>query len=100
MHGGLATIKETIYEKVPIIIVPHGKDQVENARRIARAGVGLASEVGELKPEQLRALLTSATASTWIRQNLVKFRGIFDAEENKPANQKLSVGVVNGVLAS
>jgi len=100
LHGGLATIKEAMWKEVPIVIVPHGKDQLENARRIARAGVGLVPEVGEPTPEQLRQLLTSATASTWIRQNLAKFRDIFEVDENKPANQKPSVGVINGVLAA
>jgi len=99
MHGGLATIKESMWEKVPIIIVPHGKDQMDNARRISRAGVGLVAQVGELGPEQLRALLTTATTSTWIKQNLVKFEGILHAEDDKAASAKLSVGVINGVLS-
>jgi len=100
MHGGLATIKESMWEKVPIIIVPHGKDQMDNARRISRAGVGLVAQVGELGPDQLRALLTTATTSTWIKQNLVKFEGLLHAEDDKAASAKLSVGVINGVLSS
>jgi UDP:flavonoid glycosyltransferase YjiC (YdhE family) len=100
MHGGLATIKESIWEKVPIIIVPHGKDQMDNARRIARAGVGLVAQVGELGPEQLRALLTTATTSTWIKQNLVKFEALLHAEDDKAPGARLSVGVINGVLSS
>lgn len=98
MHGGLATIKETMWEKVPIVIVPHGKDQMDNARRIARAGVGLVAEVADLRPEELRKLFTAATASTWIKQNLARFRAISEADENKPADQKPSVAVINGVL--
>jgi UDP:flavonoid glycosyltransferase YjiC (YdhE family) len=100
MHGGLATIKEAMWEQVPIVIVPHGKDQMDNARRIARAGVGLVSEVRDLSTDDLRALLTSATASSWIKQNLTKFKTILNNEESKPPAAKLSVGVINGVLAS
>ena len=100
MHGGLATIKESISKEVPIIIVPHGKDQMDNARRISRAGVGVVSDAGELAPERLRELLTTATASTWIKQNLVKFRTLFDADEDKPPANKPSVGIINAVLAA
>jgi UDP:flavonoid glycosyltransferase YjiC (YdhE family) len=96
MHGGLATIKEAIWETVPIIVVPHGKDQMDNALRIKRAGIGLVSEVGDLKPEDLRALLTSVTASTWIQQNLTRMRAIFGAAEAV----KESVNVVNGALSA
>jgi UDP:flavonoid glycosyltransferase YjiC (YdhE family) len=94
MHGGLATIKESIWETVPIIVVPHGKDQLDNALRIKRSGVGMVSEVGELSPGDLRQLLTSATASTWIKQNLASMKAIFTAAESAPT----SVGVISGVV--
>ncbi|HEY3495003.1 MAG TPA: nucleotide disphospho-sugar-binding domain-containing protein [Polyangiaceae bacterium] len=96
MHGGLATIKESIWEQVPIVIVPHGKDQVDNALRIRRAGVGVVSEIGELTPTDLRQLLTAATASTFIKRNLARMQGIFQAAEN--ATTKPSLTVVSGVL--
>jgi UDP:flavonoid glycosyltransferase YjiC (YdhE family) len=100
MHGGLATIKETMWEKVPIVIVPHGKDQMDNARRIARAGVGLVADVDEASVEDLRQLFTAATSSTWIKQNLIDFRAISEVDENKPAAQKPSVAIINAALAS
>ena len=59
MHGGLATIKESIWEQVPIVIVPLGKDQRDNALRIKRSGVGVAAEVADLSPHDLRKLLTA-----------------------------------------
>jgi UDP:flavonoid glycosyltransferase YjiC (YdhE family) len=98
MHGGLATIKESIWEKVPIVIVPHGKDQMDNALRVRRTGVGVVSQVAELAPLDLRRLLTEATSSTWIRQNLAKMQGLFAVEENKPAAQKASVVAISGVV--
>lgn len=96
MHGGLATIKESILEKVPIVIFPHGKDQVDNALRIERAGVGISPKVDVLTPQALRKLLTEATTSTWIRKSLGAMSGLFaaaDAEDPKP-----SVSIINGVL--
>jgi UDP:flavonoid glycosyltransferase YjiC (YdhE family) len=100
IHGGLATVKESIWEQVPIIIVPHGKDQMDNARRIQRTGVGVVAEILDLDPQDLRTLLTKATSSTWIRQNLIKLQAVLATEENKPAAQKLSVGIINGVLSA
>jgi UDP-N-acetylglucosamine:LPS N-acetylglucosamine transferase len=96
MHGGLATIKESIWEKVPIVIIPHGKDQRENALRIRRSGVGLVSDVGELSATDLRQLLTAATASSWTKQNLIRMQALFAAREN--AVPKPSVQVISGVV--
>jgi UDP:flavonoid glycosyltransferase YjiC (YdhE family) len=91
IHGGLATIKESIWEQVPIVIVPHGKDQMDNALRIKRNGVGVASEVTELTPLDLRRLLTQATSSTWIRQNLQRMQGIFQTAESKSPKDSIKV---------
>jgi UDP:flavonoid glycosyltransferase YjiC (YdhE family) len=95
MHGGLATIKESIWEQVPIVIVPLGKDQMDNALRIKRSGVGVAAEVADLSPTDLRKLFTQATASTWIRQNLQRIKGIFQtAEAAKP-----SINIIKTLLS-
>lgn len=96
IHGGLATIKEAIWEKVPIVIVPHGKDQVDNAMRIRRAGLGVVSKIEALNPLNLRKLLTRATADTWIRQNLVKMQATFVAAEHQ--SPKASLTLVSGVV--
>ena len=94
MHGGLATIKESIWEEVPIVIVPLGKDQMDNATRIRRARIGVVSEVSELSPEDLRKLLTAATGDTFIRSNLRKMKTVFEQAENR----RLSVDIVQSVV--
>jgi UDP:flavonoid glycosyltransferase YjiC (YdhE family) len=94
MHGGLATIKESIWEQVPIVIVPLGKDQMDNALRIKRTGVGVATEVADLSPSDLRQLLTQATASTWIRQNLATMKAIFQAAETA----KPSINIIKSAI--
>ncbi len=81
MHGGLATIKESIWNQVPIVIAPHGKDQHDNATRIRRNGLGVASDLANLTPEDLRKLFTQATTSTWIQRNLQNMQGLFSARE-------------------
>lgn len=93
MHGGLATIKESIWEQVPIVIAPHGKDQMDNALRIKRNRLGVVSEVTDLSPTDLRRLLTAATGSPWVRQNLARMQKIFaagDSQSPKPSIQVIS----------
>jgi hypothetical protein len=98
VHGGLATIKEAIWKKVPIIIVPHGKDQADNALRVRRAGVGVLSEVGDASPTELRQLFNEATASVWIRNKLTALQALFALDENKPPEEKPSFLTVSGVV--
>jgi hypothetical protein len=95
MHGGLATIKESIWEQVPIVLVPHGKDQHDNAMRLRRNGLGLIADVAGLSPESLRKLFTEAVTSPYIKRKLGKMWQVFnDAEGAKP-----SLGVINTALA-
>jgi UDP:flavonoid glycosyltransferase YjiC (YdhE family) len=94
MHGGLATIKESIWEQVPIVIFPHGKDQMDNALRIERAGVGIAPKVDVVTPQALRQALTEVTASPWIKQRLQAMSGLFAAKDN--ATPKPSVQIILG----
>lgn len=96
MHGGLATIKESVWEEVPIIIMPHGKDQMDNAMRIRRKGIGVVSRAQDLSPAELRKLFTQATASRWIKKNLAKMRAVFEQHETEAP----SLAVIQGVLAS
>jgi len=92
-HGGLATIKESIWGQVPLVIVPHGKDQLDNALRVQRNGLGLVAQVQETSPTNLRKLLTAATTSAWIQQNMSQMNQIFYNQETaspKPSLDKLN----------
>jgi UDP:flavonoid glycosyltransferase YjiC (YdhE family) len=89
-HGGLATLKESIWEEVPIIIVPHGKDQLDNSLRIQRNGLGVVAQQEAVTPESFRKLLTQATTSTWIRSSLAKMKAKFKVlEDEKPSLKKI-----------
>jgi hypothetical protein len=94
-HGGLATVKEAIAAKVPMVVIPHGKDQMDNANRIRRNKLGLVSDVSELNPEQLRNLFTTAKSSAWIKTSLAKMKGLFDAQDQTPP----SLGIIQGLVA-
>lgn len=98
MHGGLATIKEAIYYGTPLVIVPHGKDQGDNALRIQRAGVGIATNAGVLPATTLRSLFTQVTTSTWIAGRLSGMQGLFQAAD--AAIPKPSVNVVQALIGT
>lgn len=97
MHGGLATIKESIFHGAPIVIVPHGKDQGENALRITRNGVGITPKVDVLSALKLRELFLEVTTSTWVNERLGKMQGYFRAAE-EDISPKPSVQLITSIV--
>ncbi|PQZ88130.1 glycosyl transferase [Arthrobacter sp. MYb227] len=41
-HGGHGTVIKALAEGTPLLILPHGRDQAENASRVTRRGAGIA----------------------------------------------------------
>jgi len=41
-HGGHGTVMRALLSRVPMLVVPHGRDQNDNAVRVAERGAGLA----------------------------------------------------------
>jgi UDP:flavonoid glycosyltransferase YjiC (YdhE family) len=105
VHGGLATIKEAISAGVPMVIVPHGKDQLDNALRVTRKGLGLVAQLEETSALGLRKLLTAVTASSSIANNLSAMRAAFETAEGEvagkktAASEKVCVKLIADVLA-
>jgi UDP:flavonoid glycosyltransferase YjiC (YdhE family) len=96
VHGGLATIKEAIYKDVPLIVVPHGKDQMDNALRVRKGNVGLIADINKITPDSLKAMMTDAISNSWILENLGKMSEIFDdAEKMSP---RPSVSIIESAL--
>lgn len=91
LHGGLATIKESIWAEVPIVIVPMVNDQFDNALRIEEHDLGVMVEVSSLTPERLREALAEATSSPWIRRAASRMQGIFEDEETRVPKRSVEV---------
>lgn len=53
IHGGLATIKECIYYNVPFLVLPLGKDQMDNALRLEDYGLNNYFYIEFVKPKCL-----------------------------------------------
>ena len=59
-HGGHGTVMTALMHRVPILVIPHGRDQADNALRITTRGAGLAlassSSVDEMRAAIARIL--------------------------------------------
>jgi UDP:flavonoid glycosyltransferase YjiC (YdhE family) len=85
IHGGLATIKECIYKNVPFIILPLGKDQMDNALRIRRNSIAQIAYAESTSFRDLQNLFLQARTDTWMRNKLHDMKKLFrDMEKSKP----------------
>jgi UDP:flavonoid glycosyltransferase YjiC (YdhE family) len=55
-HGGLSTITAALTAGVPLLCIPQGRDQSDNAERVAASGVGRALPTGAPPAQITRAL--------------------------------------------
>ena len=83
VHGGLATIKECICKNVPIIVVPLGKDQMDNALRVSRSGIGQIADAETTPYKDLQHNFLLATTNNWMIKKLKKMHDLFVDMENK-----------------
>ena len=57
-HGGHGTVARAMASQLPMLVLPHGRDQDGNAARIAAHGAGLALPPTAATDEITRALAT------------------------------------------
>lgn len=78
-HGGLGIVQKALGAGVPLVVVPFGRDQHHNARRLEDLGVGVRLPPKRLSPETLRHAIHRATALQprveHLSQGLDGFRG-------------------------
>lgn len=89
IHGGLATIKECIYFGVPPIVVPLGKDQMDNAQRVLLHKVGTMVMLDTLDENKLAKAILDAENDPDIRKNIQKMRDCFVEMEDSPESVKI-----------
>jgi UDP:flavonoid glycosyltransferase YjiC (YdhE family) len=53
-HGGMGITQRALAKGVPVCVVPFGRDQLEVARRVERAGAGVRLTPKSLGPESIR----------------------------------------------
>ena len=88
-HGGHGTVTRSLLHRKPMIVVPHGRDQNDNAARVTARGAGLMVPAGSSAEEfesVMRKLLTEpgfATAAQALGDRIA------DEAENSPVAEEL-----------
>ncbi len=59
-HGGLGITQKALAAKVPVVVVPFGRDQAETARRVEFAKAGVRLSLRRLSPKRLHDAVQSA----------------------------------------
>jgi UDP:flavonoid glycosyltransferase YjiC (YdhE family) len=95
-HGGLGTIKESIFFGAPMIVLPVMREQPMNAARVTHHGLGLRADINAVTPRQISTLVERIEGSQLIRQNLRRMQAIFHEAE---ASEK-GVEIIERFLSS
>lgn len=82
IHGGLATIKECIYYDVPFLVLPLGKDQMDNALRLEDCEIKNRFHIEYIKPKCLRYFINQVIQDYTSLRNLKNLSSIFRTAED------------------
>ncbi len=94
-HGGLASIKECIYNEVPFVIVPMGKDQKENAVRVREANIGAVTDIDSINVSRMINVIADAQ-DVLKTDKLGLLSAVFKEEEKKEKGVKIVEEVLKG----
>jgi len=67
-HGGMNSVNESLAAGVPMLVIPHSKDQFVNANRVVELGVGQQLTRAELTPEKIKEGILHLLFSPLIRK--------------------------------
>lgn len=94
VHGGLGTIKECIYNGVPMIVVPIARDQPFNARLVEQHGLGKSCSPDTISKNSLLPLIHTVIESPDIRNNINSMQEIFVQREH----QNIGLEIIENLL--
>ena len=90
IHGGLATIKECVYKNKKFLILPLGKDQIDNALRLRKYGIDNMVPIESITPKVLIDAIVNLESERKTLQNLEKLSKVFQSvERESPSTQVL-----------
>jgi len=85
LHGGFGSIKDCIYERVPMLVIPQKWDQPLNAKRVNYHGIGLSLDRNQVTPQAVSYAIHTLVESQTFAHNLMRMRQIFvQQDERKP----------------
>lgn len=83
IHGGLGSIKECIYFGVPMLIIPMGRDQDDNAVRVEHHKIGYTITFDLMTKQLLDDKLQKLIVNQEVIENLSRMQYIFHKTENE-----------------
>lgn len=84
IHGGLGSIKECIWNLTPMLIIPLGRDQFDNAKRVEHHKIGYSLANAVITSRDVAKRLHDLFDNKEIKSNILKMRNSFmSIEEDK-----------------
>lgn len=80
-HGGLSSMRETLYSGVPVIVFPCFKDQPGDAARIVFHNLGLRGNIKKVNPGIVGNLIDRLMKDDSIRQSVKQMQEVFRKQE-------------------
>lgn len=77
-HGGSGTLGHVVAHGLPMVILPLGADQPENAHRCAELGISRSLDPEELEPASIRDVLLDVLRTPSYRHNAERLRAEFE----------------------
>ncbi|MCP5048798.1 MAG: glycosyltransferase family 1 protein [bacterium] len=93
-HGGLGTVKESIFFGVPMIVLPLGRDQFDNAKHVQHHQLGIEMDLENLKADELEANIDHLLTSSDIRDSVGKMKALFREKEEAQIGAKFIEGLI------
>lgn len=72
-HGGLQSVKESISNRVPMLVYPVWWDQFGNAAKVASHGLGLTGKLGKDGPKAMKQKMERLLTESSFQENLSNF---------------------------
>ena len=82
-HGGHGTLLKALAHGVPVLCMPMGRDQPDNAKRVVHHGLGLSGELAGATPEGIFARVEQVDREPAFRENVARMgRRFREVEES------------------
>jgi MGT family glycosyltransferase len=80
-HGGGATLTSALAQGIPVIVIPFGSDQPENAQRVERLGVGIHLDRNKCTADDVRNALRRVLNEPSYRRNAEAYAKVLAAHD-------------------
>lgn len=87
-HGGLNTVRESIFYGVPMVTLPLGRDHFDNARRVAYHNLGVKNDIDNISVESLSNNILEVLNDKDIDRKIKKMCRFFKEENDTDIGAK------------